>query len=165
MRRQAGLTLIEVLVVLAIIAILMALGMPALGDFLQNGRVKAVASEMRDGLLAARTEAIRCNKSVTLTSTGVGWSFTDCSGNTRSRSASSNESSVSVTYAAGAGTTYATFTSQAITFSGAGRTSAGAGSFNVSATGADLTLRVLINAGGLVRICNPNAATGAADAC
>ena len=43
-RAQAGFTLLELMVVLAIAGVLMAVAIPAMGDFIRNGRITGAAS-------------------------------------------------------------------------------------------------------------------------
>lgn len=57
--RRTGLTMIEIMVVVAIIGVLTALAAPQLQQFLANQRVKGAARSAADALLLARTEAIR----------------------------------------------------------------------------------------------------------
>lgn len=58
-RRRAGFSLIELVVALAIIAVLAALGMPRVQQFVANQRLKAAARSISDAFLLARGEAIR----------------------------------------------------------------------------------------------------------
>jgi len=63
---QVGFTLLELMVVLAIAGILMAVGIPAMGDFLRNGRITAAASDVMAALHFTRSEAIKRRQPVTL---------------------------------------------------------------------------------------------------
>jgi prepilin-type N-terminal cleavage/methylation domain-containing protein len=58
-RRRAGFSLIELVVALAIIAVLAALGTPRLQQFVANQRLKSAARSISDAFLLARAEAIR----------------------------------------------------------------------------------------------------------
>ena len=62
--KQKGVTLIELIVVVAIFGILLALGIPWANEAMANGRIHSSANEIRDGLQYARMEAIRNNADV-----------------------------------------------------------------------------------------------------
>lgn len=59
--KQFGFTLAELMITVAIAGILMAIGMPAMRQFVQNGRITAVNNELVSVFMAARSEAIRQN--------------------------------------------------------------------------------------------------------
>jgi type IV fimbrial biogenesis protein FimT len=61
MHKQTGFTLPELLITIAIAAILIAVGAPAMREFIQNGRITAVTNELVSVLMVARSEAIRQN--------------------------------------------------------------------------------------------------------
>jgi type IV fimbrial biogenesis protein FimT len=56
-----GFTMIEIVVVLAVMAMLMALGLPAMGEFLQNTQIRNAAEATMNGMQLARGEAVRRN--------------------------------------------------------------------------------------------------------
>ena len=58
---QRGFTLIELLVGLTVLAVLLGLGVPAMGTYLQNSKLASAAASYYSGLQMARTEAIRRN--------------------------------------------------------------------------------------------------------
>ncbi len=60
-RIRNGFTLVEVMVGLAILAFLLALGVPSLSTFLQSAKLSSTAKSYYTGIQAARTEAIRRN--------------------------------------------------------------------------------------------------------
>lgn len=62
----AGLTLIELMVAVAVLAIVLALGLPNLRDFLVRNQVAAITSEFSNDVARARTEAINRNGCVTI---------------------------------------------------------------------------------------------------
>ena len=57
----AGFTLVELLVGVTIVAVLLALGAPAMGTYLQNSKLGNAAASYYGGIQAARSEAIRRN--------------------------------------------------------------------------------------------------------
>jgi type IV fimbrial biogenesis protein FimT len=70
-RRAHGFTLVEVLIGIAILGLVMAMGLPTMTTFIRNTQVRNVADSMLAGLQLARAEALRRNALVNfqLTST------------------------------------------------------------------------------------------------
>jgi type IV fimbrial biogenesis protein FimT len=65
-RAQPGFTLLELMVVLAIAGVLMAVGIPAMSDFIRNSRITSAANDVMAGLHFARSESIKRRVPVTL---------------------------------------------------------------------------------------------------
>ncbi len=65
-RAQAGFTLLELMVVVAIVGVLMAIAIPAMGNFIRNGRITAAANDVMAALHFTRSEAIKRRQPVTL---------------------------------------------------------------------------------------------------
>jgi type IV fimbrial biogenesis protein FimT len=61
---QSGFNLIEILVTLTVLGVLIALGAPALGDFLQNQQIRAATEAIVNAMQVARGEAIKRNLAV-----------------------------------------------------------------------------------------------------
>jgi type IV fimbrial biogenesis protein FimT len=68
----AGFTLMELMIVLAIIAISASLAMPTFRDFMLTQEVKVAAVDLHVGMLYARSEAVKRNSNVTLSPVTAG---------------------------------------------------------------------------------------------
>jgi len=73
--QQRGISLIELIIGLAIVAALFAMGVPSFSDFMQNSRIRSAAEAIQNGLNVARAEAVRRNTNV-LFIPGAGSSWT-----------------------------------------------------------------------------------------
>jgi len=62
--RQPGFTLVEIAIALGVLAILIVLGAPTFGDWLQNQQTRAATEATLNGLQVARGEAVRRNSRV-----------------------------------------------------------------------------------------------------
>ncbi|UCE32509.1 MAG: GspH/FimT family pseudopilin [Burkholderiales bacterium] len=69
----SGFTLVEMLITMAIFAILTATALPSLKDFVANQRVRSVATDLHTSLLRARSEAIKRNGNVVVRPRGGSW--------------------------------------------------------------------------------------------
>lgn len=69
-RRARGLTLIELMVTVAIASILMMAGLPYLGDYVQNSRMREAGNSAYTSALYAQSEAIKRNGRVRLSIDG-----------------------------------------------------------------------------------------------
>lgn len=68
-----GFTLVELMVALAVAAVLLGIAVPSFRDMLERNRVAAQTNEVLGGLQAARSEAIRKNATHRFCSSGNGW--------------------------------------------------------------------------------------------
>ncbi|MES2251742.1 MAG: GspH/FimT family pseudopilin [Pseudomonadota bacterium] len=64
--RQRGFTLVELVVTIAVLALILFAAMPSIGSWLENTRIRNVADSLQNGLQLARGEAVRRNQSVSL---------------------------------------------------------------------------------------------------
>lgn len=64
--RSAGFTLLEIMLVIALVAILLGLGAPSFAEFMRNSRITGKANDLLAALNLARTEAIKRHVPVTV---------------------------------------------------------------------------------------------------
>lgn len=190
---QIGLTLLEVMVVVAIVAILAAIGVPSFRDWIQNGQIRNASESIQNGLRIAKTEAIKRNTLIrfqlttsvdsacALSTSGSSWvvSFDNPAG--LCANAAFNEGYPAAdaannpaprilqisSSADGAKNASITSTQNSVAFNAIGRVSptpANEISINISNAvggacaadgGAMKCLRILISAGGQIRLCEP----------
>jgi len=67
--RAQGFTLIELLITLAIVAILAGLAAPNMGEYIEQERVRGALVNLKQELAYARSEAIKRNATVFISST------------------------------------------------------------------------------------------------
>lgn len=63
-RRQFGVTLIELMIGIVVLAVLMSLAMPMFAEWMASTRIRNASDALLNGLQLARTEALRRNKNV-----------------------------------------------------------------------------------------------------
>lgn len=66
MRKEAGVTLVELLVTLALLGVLLGIGAPAFGNLIQDSRLVTATNGLIAALHFTRSEAVRLNTRVTL---------------------------------------------------------------------------------------------------
>jgi len=136
-RRKAGFTLIELVVSIAIVAVLLAVGVPSLRDMAVSQRVRGAANDLYSDLVFARAEAIKRNAQVSVVRETGGWIDgwrVQVAGNDVRTQARITD----VSYTGAADTT--------ITYNPDGRTTlAGAASFNFSSSsGGAVSMRCVV---------------------
>lgn len=161
--RTRGFSLVELIIVMAVFALLMSFGMPMYAQFMANSQIRASAETTAQAIQHARGEAMRRNTRVELTlGTGTGWVVRDVPSNEtlgeRSENEGTHNSSVSRVITPNGATT--------ITFNGFGMvTKNDDGSAALSAIKFDSAtlsaansrdLCVAISTMGGVRLCDPN---------
>lgn len=72
-RTTAGFTLIELMVTVALLAVVLALAVPSFRDLLAAQRIRATAYSMVSDLVLARSEAVKRGANVTLEPAAGGW--------------------------------------------------------------------------------------------
>ena len=64
LNRQAGMTLIELMIGIVVLGILLALGVPTFSRWTQSSQIRNAAEAIHNGLMLARAEAVRRNTAV-----------------------------------------------------------------------------------------------------
>lgn len=82
--RQNGFTLLELMITVAIVAIVAGIAYPSLQDLLASQRVRAASSALHESLIMTRAEALKRNTAVRLVTSGLsdGWSVRVTAGGT-----------------------------------------------------------------------------------
>ena len=170
MRRLVrGVTMIELLIGIAVLALLLGMGAPSFMTWMQNAQIRNAADAVVNGMQLARTEAIRRNKPVQFAlSSNSGWNInivnpqaSDPANPIQKRTA--KEGSAKVLVAATPGGAYA------VTFDAMGGPTGNAdGSLTITSldftssvsTNAPRPLRIVVSLSGTIRLCDPNAPAG-----
>lgn len=171
----SGVTLIELLIGISLVALLLSFAMPSYQQWIQNLQIRTAAESIQNGLQLARTEAIRRNAAVSLTLTSAtrvsDWTVgcvaatADCLASIQSRNGGEGSANARIgTDIAGAAfaTAITTVAAPAITFNSFGRVSSpvlGGNNFRIDVTNAVLAsarrLSVVVSPGGQIRLCDP----------
>lgn len=195
LRASSGVTLIELLIGMALLGILMALGIPAFSNYMANARIRAAAANFHAAAQLARTEAIRRNGSVeiiltddavngnastnNLSLTGRNWMVRSLNpGSTDTYTLLQAKSAQEGSASAGSGSgVLVTGSTSRVTFNGLGGTNVGAAATfaftnpsggdcaNSSGEGPMRCLDVRISTSGQTRLCDPVVAAGDTRAC
>lgn len=170
MRRNIGLTLIELLTVIAIVAILSAIAAPSFSGLIAKKRVEGALTELITDLQFARSEAVQRNTNVRITfGTGcyvihtIGSTATSC---TQSGGASLGTGAVGIkTVKLDAGSTVSFSPNDSLTYlmfdsvramATWDGTDTSKGSVNINSSAADWQLRASVTSVGRTQTCSPN---------
>ena len=159
--REAGVTLIELMVTLTVFGILTMLALPAFSTWLANTRIRTAAEAVSNGLHLARTEAVRRNANIQieLGATGSTWTVSVVSSGEvlHARSVEEGTANTRVTVTPGA--------SRIVTFDSLGRVTANTGGTAaitevkvdtlLFADSEQRKLCVVIRPAGVARMCDP----------
>lgn len=152
-----GLTLIELMITVAVLAVGLSLAAPSLNQQIANYRLRSASESILNGLNYARAEAVRRNAPVsfTLVGGGSGWTVAHVS-TAATLQSRANGDSPGIT----AGSTTA---SRVVTFTSTGfvdNTGVRMSQINLSSSVANTdTRRVDVFGGGLIRVCDPAVTT------
>lgn len=162
---SAGFTLIELMIAVAILAVLVTVGLPSFREMLRNYEIRVAAESVSNGLQRARAEAVAKNARVQFVlGAGTSW-YVDyvATPNPAARLDSS-----SGTETANATVTVLPVAATTLTFNQLGQIvtpnpadgfapgSAPLTQVDLNATGGNRSLRVTIGAGGSARVCDPD---------
>ena len=70
---SGGFTLIEIMIVVAIVAVLAAFGVPSMRDMIQASKMRSAGSDLYGALILARGEAIKRRTTVTVAPASSNW--------------------------------------------------------------------------------------------
>lgn len=167
---QAGFTIVELMVTVAVIAVLVAIAAPPMRSFIENSRIRATSESLQSGLALARAESVRQNRSVEFAILAGGWEVRLPGSAVPLHAASGNEGfgGIDLTVTPGG--------ADRITFNQFGRTVANANAsatvtsldieaLNPPSSGIYRPLRVQIQATGAPRLCKPSAPATDSRAC
>jgi type IV fimbrial biogenesis protein FimT len=149
-----GFSLLELMIVIAIILILTLLAAPSFGDWMQNSRTRSVAESLQNGLRYAQGEAARLSRLTTLTlSSNTGWIVTyakNATGDTLANPLQTQDDSGLDNVK----TTAVPATGSAIQFTSFGRATSDV-TYQVRGQGSR-KLNVVVSQAGKVRMCDPD---------
>ncbi|NVK21457.1 MAG: GspH/FimT family pseudopilin [Kangiellaceae bacterium] len=73
MKKQSGMTILEVLITIVIISIVMLLAAPPMSNFIQDNRLATLSNDLVSSIRLARSEAISNRQTVIIEATGTKW--------------------------------------------------------------------------------------------
>lgn len=171
---QRGVSLIELMVGIAVFAVLLVAGLPSFNSWMQSSQVRTTAEAIQNGLNVARGEGVRRNSQVrfqltstsdsscALSTTVPNWvvSLDDPTGACDSAASDTTAPRIIQIRTNSEGTRNAVVaaTQSAVVFNGLGRiTPIPAANITIDVTNPNTTfaLRVVVSPGGQVRMCNP----------
>jgi type IV fimbrial biogenesis protein FimT len=191
LNRQAGMTLIELMIGIVLLGILLALGVPTFSRWSQSSQIRNAAEAIHNGLMLARAEAVRRNTTVrfqfvttttgacALSDTGTNWvvSLDSPAGACDAAPSDNVAPRIVQVRSAAEGSRNAVVNAggvSLITFNGTGQATSGApAAINVTnpsggtcaAAGPMRCMRVTVATGGQIRMCDPARAAGDPQGC
>jgi type IV fimbrial biogenesis protein FimT len=173
-RFPRGFTIVELMITVAVMGILIAIGLPNFSTWIQNTQIRTASESILNGLQLARGEAVRRNVTVQFVmGAQSSWTVSVVSSGEVIQSRPANEGSPNAAVQARTGLDVAPScaTTTTVTFNGLGRVLDNNGDAtkpiaqldvtNTALTAADArNMRVIIGGGGSIRMCDPKVALG-----
>ncbi|WP_177206528.1 MULTISPECIES: GspH/FimT family pseudopilin [unclassified Variovorax] len=172
-----GFTLVELMVAVALFALLFTFAYPSYTDFIRNAQIRTVAESVVNGLQLARAEAIRRNSNIQFhfpntsnsvsTTGGTDWSISSALSatptnfnqaiQTRRENSGSSNARIGVANSTGTAAAAGAGMPADIMFTGMGRLNGASAVRRIDVTGAAgaRALAILLAPGGDVRLCDP----------
>ena len=168
--KQRGVTLIELMIGIALLALLIIMGVPTFGAWMTNMRVRNAAEGILNGMQLARAEAIHRNKTVQIViAANSSWtvSVPTTGDPVQARDALEGATGTALTFTPAAATT--------LTFNGMGWVTTN-NDASASITQIDVTksgtvgpevrpLRIVVGTGGAMKMCDPQVPASDTRAC
>ncbi len=151
-RNNTGFSLIEIMIVVAIIGILTAIAVPSYQDMIERNRLKQAVEALKSDMQFARTEAIKRSNDLRLTLIAATWCYGIDDGNTACNCGTVGDCAIKTVD----GRQFQGITADNnndVTFSFRRGT---AGAMGSTFSSPNYQARVVVSNMGRVRICNPN---------
>ena len=159
LKKQIGFSLVEVMVVVAIIGITASIAMPSYSAWISNTKVRTATESILNGIQKARSEALLRNTAVSFTlGANSSWTVQCVTATTCGvlDARSNEEGGTQEVVINSGGNTSLVFTNLGIRSTTAANPIT---TVDVSLVGADRPLRVTVGGGGNVRMCDPSTGT------
>jgi len=152
MRPVKGLTLIELMVAVAVLAILMAVAAPSFTDSIARRRLEGIANEASADLQYTRTQSISANTAIALVASSTGYVI-------------GSYKTLTINSMCSLGTVSPGTLPLTIAFEANRGTATSTGTLLVSCTGTAATLQITVDSMGRVQMCSPGGVFGGYTTC
>ncbi len=163
-----GFTLIELMVTIAVVAILALVAYPSFSDMRRNSQLSASVNSLLAAVNTTRAEALRTQGSTRMAPLGANWAsgwriYTDTNGNNTYDAGTDSLIAEHAALPDSVTLVTASTTLSAIRFTGDGYPRQTSGAFqsgSIQMTNGKRSRRLVMSVGGRVRICDPDASSG-----